>query len=112
MKTDQNKGRAMASFILGILGLVFVLVTGGPGILCGIVGFFLGIGFEDGIGRVGKLLSSLAIILGIIISIYLCSSNEVISEYAESTPLLELRSEGSDYESDYASRGTSWHERD
>ena len=42
MKSDQSKGKATASFVLGILGLVFVLVTGGPGILCGIVGLILG----------------------------------------------------------------------
>ena len=69
---NNGKGLAIASLVLGIVGLVFSLIISGPvGFVLGIIGVVLSsaakkAGFVGGMNTAGFVLSLIALILGAI----------------------------------------------
>lgn len=73
--TDKANGMQIASLVLGILGIPACCCYGVPGVLFGIIGLILAIignkrSRSKGIGIAGLVCSIIAIVLGVLASVY------------------------------------------
>lgn len=71
-KEKETDGRAIGSFVTGICGLVFSFWLSGPGLICAIIGAYLGSPYTKGLGKAGKVMSWISIIVNIIALIFFC----------------------------------------
>jgi len=66
-KKKSVDGRAVVGYTLGILGIIFALISPFAGIVISIVGLFQSLKEKNELGRKAKILNIIGLILGVIV---------------------------------------------